>query len=133
MKARIFRIDVRAIMTLMGNWRGHDCVCLPVLKGLPDGYDIRAVAFNFGHNAFELLVTHESFPEVPDGDLIPLGNGGRLAECEAVRIAVANADAATADNLRFDVTMEGVCVGVASVAPMPSGPKKRWEFLGAPQ
>lgn len=73
-------------MTLMGNWRHHDYVALPILKGLPDGYCIRTVQFSFSHQAFAFLIEHESFPDVPDGEEIPRGNEPGFAEYETVEI-----------------------------------------------
>lgn len=39
--------------------------------GLPDGYKLLAVQYDFGRDAFGFKVEHPSFDVVPDGDLIP--------------------------------------------------------------
>lgn len=47
------------------------CLCIPVLKGLPDGYRLMAVWYDFHSRLFYFRVQHESFEPVADGQQIP--------------------------------------------------------------
>ena len=40
-------------------------VRLPVFKGLPEGFCIRAVHYEYSRMAFAFIISHESFPIVP--------------------------------------------------------------------
>jgi hypothetical protein len=43
----------------------------PVIKGLPDGYRVEAVNYDYERAGFAIVVSHPSFPEVPLGVRVP--------------------------------------------------------------
>jgi hypothetical protein len=83
-RCRIYWVSCNAILELLGNWRHHDHVSLPVLKGLPDGYRVLFATHDFGRGAIGLMVHHPSFAVVPEGASTPCEDG--LAELETVRV-----------------------------------------------
>ncbi len=48
---------------------------VPVIKELPDGGSIVNVAYDCDRHAIAVIVEHDSFSVVPDGDEIPRGDG----------------------------------------------------------
>ena len=68
---KVIYVDQELMITAMtaltndgGSW-----VCLPVFKGLPEGFSVRAVHYEFQRLAFGVVIFHESFPIVPAGNL----------------------------------------------------------------
>lgn len=72
-------VSEEAIMTLLGGWRHHQCIHLPVLTeaayasggktvSIPDDYTIERVFYDELYRSFVLIVAHPSFPEVPLGE-----------------------------------------------------------------
>ncbi len=64
---RYFIIETAALMTLLGGWRGHETVCLPIVKGLPDGTFINGVHYDFSRDGFIIRFYHESFKPILPG------------------------------------------------------------------
>lgn len=48
-----------------------DYTPLVILDEIPDGAKIESIYYSYEHMGFDLVVAHESFPEVPDGEYIP--------------------------------------------------------------
>lgn len=139
-RCKIYRIDCRTIMTLLGNWWHHEGINLPVLKGVPEGYIIRRIHYDFSYDAIALLVEHESFPEVPEGGVFPISTG--LAEFEFVSIPIPQPVERVAKALGTWFKTE-TTVGTAAAIPSndilkfnpesePPNKKVPWEFLGSP-
>jgi hypothetical protein len=74
------------VLTLFGQWSRHavagGCIALPSLadsrweKGgakfsFPDGVEVERATHSWERRAFGLLLSHPSFPEVPEGELPP--------------------------------------------------------------
>jgi hypothetical protein len=140
-RCKIFSLPVESVLTLMGEWRQYDFVRLPILKGLPDGYRVRNVQFNFGTQAFDFLIEHESFPETPDGNEYPRGNSWAEAETIEIPDSMKRRDDPAAINSitipagsTLDLTKDAsVNIGEVKMMISPTKPtKKHWEFLGAP-
>lgn len=52
-------------------------VIIPIIEGLPENCQVIGVDYDFLIQAFRLVLQHESFEEVPDGEIIPkLGSIG---------------------------------------------------------
>lgn len=141
-RIKIFAIKELDILTLLGNWRGLDYVSLPLLKGVPEGYRVRGVAYSISRLAFEIAVEHESFPETPLGCELPRANDGFAADCECVRIRQADegqgfkkasvfAMAETAGTSLGDGEVN-VAMATFDLKQASAKPKQGWEFLGAP-
>jgi hypothetical protein len=47
------------------NWQARGSVQLPVFEGLPDGYEVQAVVYDYSRQAFMFRVHHPDLPEVP--------------------------------------------------------------------
>jgi len=47
------------------NWPRRGSVALPVFEGLPDGYEVQAVVYDYARQAFMFRVHHPDLPEVP--------------------------------------------------------------------
>lgn len=61
----------------------------PVLRGLPRDARIEGMPhFDHDRMCFSFLVSHPSFPPVPDGDIIPVIEGPMLTEYRAVEVKV---------------------------------------------
>ncbi len=68
---RLLSIRPDELLTLLWEWRRHQIITLPVLADLPADCEILEVHYTHSMRAFEFLLWHPSFPEVPDGGLIP--------------------------------------------------------------
>lgn len=68
-------------MTLMGNWRFHDGIAMPVMTDaldadgnkfhIPLDYCIEAVTYDFQMRGFVMIISHCSFPECQPGTIPP--------------------------------------------------------------
>jgi hypothetical protein len=124
-RLKIVYLDVRAVVGLF-NWHQHEMVSLPIIKGLPEGYWVRDVMYDFSRHAFALKVGHESFDPIEPGTMIPVWQP--LHEIESRTFAVPQA----ADDLneKAHIAMSAFDAMVEVAAGEPA--KKGWEFLGAP-
>lgn len=69
------------------DWKKPGFLELPVLRGsLPDGTRIVGVGWDPDRCAFGLACYHPGFPEVLDGDIIPLHPAWRDAKVETVEV-----------------------------------------------
>lgn len=73
-RCKLLRVDPRDILNILGNWQDRDGIRLPVIKGLPEGFWVRNVAFEFARNCFVICIQHPSFPEVQPGSEYPFVN-----------------------------------------------------------
>jgi len=69
-RRKTFRVSPAVILTLMGCWRKHDIIQLPVLE-LPADAVLSDVIYEPLLHAFTFLVYSETFPEVPEGEYAP--------------------------------------------------------------
>ena len=81
---RCYEINVRDedVMTLLGNWRMCQGVALPIMDeaidcqtgrkfDIPKDYEIVGCAYSEFERWYRIIISHPSFPEVPDGALTP--------------------------------------------------------------
>ncbi len=54
--------------------------------GLPEGCEVQSVRGNWGCRTIDLLVSHPSFPEVPDGEYPPRHDGVSREVYRAARL-----------------------------------------------
>ena len=85
-RLRIYRVGEEAVawsLTEIGNFLAgkREFFNLVGLNGVPDGAVLVNVRHSWEHRAFCLLYEHESFPEVPDGELIPSEAVPTLVKC----------------------------------------------------
>jgi hypothetical protein len=98
----VVAVEEDAVIDLF-NWSQADPVRVPVIEGLPYGYEVRAVHYDFVRQSFLLRVHHPTFPEV-DPATVPDAALARL-----------------------------ISIPVGSASPTPSHPSRQpWEFLGPP-
>ena len=45
-------------------------VRLPVFKGLPEGFSVKSVHYEYSRRAFAVVISHKSFPIVPHYELL---------------------------------------------------------------
>lgn len=82
-RVKILRINPEWVIGML-NGRRHECVHLPVCEAIPEGTQVLQVRESWERRCFELLITHESFPEIPDNTDIPDALGGAV-QYEAFR------------------------------------------------
>lgn len=72
---KIVNIEVEAVVALFNGIRfvgdKKVTVQLPIIQGLPKGYEVHKCQYSFERDCFQLLVWHQSFPETPEGQVIP--------------------------------------------------------------
>lgn len=56
--------DIMTAMVALTDDGAH-WVCLPVFKGLPEGFSVKSVHYDYSRRAFAFIISHESFPIVP--------------------------------------------------------------------
>lgn len=117
-RCKIVIIEAKTILCLLGGWKDCDYIRLPHLAGLPEGYTIRNVAFDFPYNAFMVLIEHPSFPEVAPGCMYPVAND--LSQIQMV-------------SLREMTPDEKRCADPSLDIPKEQRPRRSWEFLGPPR
>ena len=69
---KLIAVNPQDILTLFGKWRFNDYVSLPIIKDLPEGYEVHGVHHSFEHDAFLIAVYHETFPIVPENTPLPI-------------------------------------------------------------
>ena len=67
---KVFQITPRDVLSLL-NWRRGELIGLPVLAELPDGYVVLDIGCDYWSRMFSVIIAHESFDEVPEGDRGP--------------------------------------------------------------
>lgn len=70
-RVKILQVDPSLIVDLLNGIRQHEFLCLPVTNNIPEGTEVLAIHENWSTRRMEFLITHDSFPEVPDGDVPP--------------------------------------------------------------
>lgn len=68
---RFFIVTGDQMMALLGNWWHSDFICLPRIKGLPEGYIVEAIHPSFERDGILLRIYHPSFVPVKMGKEIP--------------------------------------------------------------
>lgn len=69
-KLKVLRVDPLSIVEMLNGQR-REFVMLPQNDVIPAGTEVLAVRDNFHLRCIDMLLTHESWPEVPDGELPP--------------------------------------------------------------
>lgn len=135
------------IIGALNFYRGdHDCLVIPKIDGLPDGYRVVNVYFDWQYNAFAVCVHHESFAPV-EGQ-IPVLNKLHSVRREILHIehtpdegvyrlptisVTKNSPQLSAeDAARFRDKMNRDFWRIADYEEYSAPKKKPWEFLGAP-
>lgn len=87
-RVKMIYLPVRQLLGML-DWksRDYDTINLPVIEGLPDGYVVRAVEYQFERDAFALMIEHSSFDLVPFGVEAPAFMEPLMIASEAVRVA----------------------------------------------
>ncbi len=123
---RYFFVSMETLMTLLAGWRTRETICLPIVKGLPDGYSIEGVHHDFSRDGFILRFYHESFPVLNPGCEPMI----ETWDSEAVVIRTENPVGGFESRLP-DESPE--LLKWALHRNLDTAPNKRgWEFLGAP-
>ncbi len=112
-RCKILHIQADSIITLLGAWAHCDFMQLPVLSGIPKGYEVMRVQYDFGRDAIAVLIRHPSFEATEPGCIFPIIDGGP--------IKLVNMREMTVDEK-----------AKAAAIPIEERRKKSWEFLGAP-
>lgn len=75
-RLRIYHVST-GDMVMFLNWhkRQPQYISVPEIPGLPDGAEVESVYDSPAHRAIAVVVSHPSFPEVPDGEHIPIESG----------------------------------------------------------
>jgi hypothetical protein len=75
-RLRTYQIDT-GDMVLFLNWakRQPQYIAVPEMSGIPDGADVEWVYACPERRSIAVVVSHPSFPEVPDGEQIPFETG----------------------------------------------------------
>lgn len=71
-RVKILQVDPNFIVDLLNGIQQHEFVCLPVTDHTPEGTAVLSIRENWATRRMEFLITHDSFPEIPDGDMPPL-------------------------------------------------------------
>lgn len=95
-RLKIYRLGYRQLLSLVKGRRLADCSVLewPVTTSIPDGATVHHVYEDFACRCFNVVVSHESFPELAEFAEIPMVEGGLSFEMHAMRVV---GDAAMAD------------------------------------
>jgi hypothetical protein len=67
----ILWINAQDLITIIGLLGSQLNSVRPICSNLPAGAIVRGVDYDFGRQSFAVLLEHESFAKVPDGDEIP--------------------------------------------------------------
>jgi hypothetical protein len=71
-RVKLVAIDIGDIVGLFNAASERfDCMSVPVLDEVPEGYSVSDATYDFAAHAIVLKVHHESFPEVAPGCHIP--------------------------------------------------------------
>lgn len=62
---KILYINHDYILNILSNWKQASGIKLPIIKNLPEGSQVLSVYYCLKHQAFGLVIEHESFLEVP--------------------------------------------------------------------
>lgn len=73
-RLKIFPIDERALVDMLGCWRGAHFLQLPTGPQIPEGCKIVSAHHSWECRALMVMLEHESFEEVPDGTEPPRGD-----------------------------------------------------------
>lgn len=62
---KVLYIGPNSILNLLSNWKQASGIKLPIIKNIPEGSQVLSVYYCLKHQAFGLVIEHESFPEAP--------------------------------------------------------------------
>lgn len=132
-RCKILYLQLRDLITVLGEWKFEGIIRLPVLKGIPEGYTIRAVYNDWQRDAIGVVIEHPSFEEQSPGCIYPAMAGSRFGEevemvnlrqMTAAELAIGDGKMIVVDDPRpLELSREIVSATVQ---------KKSWEFLGSP-
>lgn len=84
---KILLLRTQLLVDFFNWWRDPpQWMALPVRDELPEDCTVVAVNYSLHRNCLEAIVQSESFPPVPDGEMIPVIEGGCCQEFRYVRI-----------------------------------------------
>lgn len=75
-RIKILRVSYPVLLEILVHWRHHEVIQLPTFEGVPKDAVVISAHTSPSQRAFELVITHESFPEVPHESLIPIIHSG---------------------------------------------------------
>lgn len=70
-RRKIAHLSSLAVLDLLNFGTGsiHEThIEIPAVSGLPDGTVVQGVSYDFARGTISIIVAHESFPEVPEGE-----------------------------------------------------------------
>jgi len=69
---KVVYVGAEAMITAMASLTDDTArwVNLPVFKGLPEGFSVQDVHYEYSRMAFAVVVSHESFPIVPQWEVL---------------------------------------------------------------
>lgn len=60
---------------------------VPMLHGIPDGAEVVDVQYDFMRRSFMVIVSHDSFDEVADGEQIPFADNAWIHFVTVIKLA----------------------------------------------
>jgi hypothetical protein len=70
---KLYRLDQNHALTML-NWNDYMFISLPITKGLPDGFIIEALNYDYQHDCLMARVYHDSFDVIAPGVAIPIAD-----------------------------------------------------------
>jgi hypothetical protein len=71
---KLLSVNPQDIMTMLIGWQIFDVIRLPIFQGLPEGFSVHNVNFDYHRECFVCCIEHESFPPTRVGEHIPFIN-----------------------------------------------------------
>lgn len=78
-RLKILRVNPECIVRML-NGQHVEFTMLPVTEDIPEGTRVLSMRENWEHRTIDLMLTHESFPEVPAGEVPPCIRDGIIYE-----------------------------------------------------
>ena len=69
--SRIIYVDMRLIVEILNTMRSGQYIALPDIPEIPEDTEVIGVFHEFARRAFAVMLSHPSFGEVPEGEMIP--------------------------------------------------------------
>lgn len=70
-RLKAINLDKEMLISVFSDWRKFDCINLPILPSLPEGYRVAEIDFSYSRNCFVVLIEHSSFDVVLPGHPCP--------------------------------------------------------------
>lgn len=92
-RLKIARMTAKDVLQMaIGFRRVADAIAVPCLPDIPEDAELLSVHFDYAYGAFNFVLFHPSFAEVPDGGMIPCEERPLTHVYKTVRIELPQAE-----------------------------------------